>query len=240
MLASCDTIVFATNYLEGRIREYIAEQGIDNVVINHEDKPLGTGGAIRNAQDVLSDTFIVLNGDVISDADIPGLPREATPSRPFSMVATYQDDVSRYGLLDIKDDSVTGFHEKSSTHSGGGWINAGMYYFTSEIYDAIPSKGTSSIEHDVFPHLAESGKLGVVRNTGTWHDVGTKEDYIGANMSLSGRPYVAAPDSVIRGCTIRTSVLLPGSSAINATITDSIIGYGVSVKDTDVSGEILV
>ncbi len=240
MLSSCETIVFATNYLEGRIRRYISEKGIGNVVINHEDEPLGTGGAIRNAQDVLSGTFIVLNGDVISDCCINGLPLVTTPSRPFSIMATYQDDVSRYGLLDIIGDSVTGFHEKSSNHTGGGWINAGMYYFTSEIFDEIPKTGKTSIEHDVFPHVAERGMLGVLRHKGTWNDVGTKEDYLGANLSLSGRSYVAAPDCAIEGSTIRNSVLLPGSSVANATITDSIIGYGVSVRDACVSNEILV
>ena len=53
MLSCCDTIVLATNYLEDTIRAYIADNALSDVVINHEDEPLGTGGAIRNAQGLL-------------------------------------------------------------------------------------------------------------------------------------------------------------------------------------------
>jgi NDP-sugar pyrophosphorylase family protein len=240
MISFCDKIVFATNYLENAIRDYLLRNGIGNVLINHEDEPLGTGGAIRNAKDVLSDEFLVLNGDIISDCSLDTLPRLANPSRPYAMVATHMDDVSRYGLLELHEGAVAGFREKDAHHKGGGWINAGMYFFTSDVFDYIPSRGASSIERDVFPLLAEEGRLSVLRHTGAWHDIGTREDYIRANVELSGTTYVAAPDCTIERSTIQNSVLLPGARVVGSTVKDAIIGYGVSLRDAAVTGEIVV
>ncbi|MCC7568489.1 MAG: NDP-sugar synthase [Candidatus Methanofastidiosa archaeon] len=239
MLSACDEIFLATNYLEDRIREFLSKTDLGHVVVNHEDTPLGTGGAVRNARELLGDSFVVLNGDIVSDCRPETLAACAHKSVSCVLATVPVPDVSRYGRIEEKDGRVTSFSEKEASNHTPGRINAGIYYCTKKVFSFIPGEGPSSLERDVFPRLAEKGLLAAHAHEGIWHDVGTRESYIEANCTLSKTAYVSAPDACVEESDISHSVILSGATVRHATITNSVIGFGARVEHDVVENAIV-
>jgi D-glycero-alpha-D-manno-heptose 1-phosphate guanylyltransferase len=163
-----------------------------------EPSPLGTAGALKFAETLLrsSDDFIVMNGDSFMDIDLQGL---LVAHRNFQGIATlavtYQQSQMRYGTVLIAPESrVSGFIEKNVVASSG-FVNAGIYVFSSHIFDFIPS-GPSSLERDVFPKILSHGVY-AVEQRGIFIDIGTPEDYARA-QELGEQLYLAASSSPAR------------------------------------------
>ncbi|RLG83778.1 MAG: nucleotidyltransferase [Thermoprotei archaeon] len=120
-----------------------------------EDEPLGTGGAIKNAEHVLKDSpFIVMNGDVITDLDprklIDLVMGDPTAVAGIALVPMR----SPYGVVKVSNGYVEEFVEKPRL---GYWINAGVYVMKPEVFQYLPEKG--DIEKTAFPELARSKRL---------------------------------------------------------------------------------
>ena len=134
-----------------------------------EPEPLGTGGGIRFASKDISDPFLVVNGDILSDINVA----EFASQTPNAIVGAYQKDARSYGLLDMYNGKVIAFKEKP-TKECGGYINAGFYLLHPEVFgNAVSDK--FMIEKEIFPQLAEAGKLNVFTHDGYWIDCGTEE-----------------------------------------------------------------
>lgn len=176
-----------------------------------EPQPLGTAGAIRFAAAAagLDETFLAVNGDVISDMDVRRL---WDSHRRWGAEATIQlvevDDPSRYGLVVADDDGrvrsftekppaaeTPGAAEKPSVDEGlgaaerlsparAGWVNAGMYVMEPSVLDRIDAGRPVSIERETFPELAAAGTLRAVDGAGYWIDIGTPESYLAAQLDL--------------------------------------------------------
>lgn len=176
-----------------------------------EPQPLGTAGAIRFAAAAagLDETFLAVNGDVISDLDVGRL---QDCHRRWGAEATIQlvevDDPSRYGLVVADDDGrVRSFTEKpsaaeppgvaerpSSAETPGGaerlgparasWVNAGIYVMEPSVLDRIDADRPVSVERDTFPELAAAGTLRAVDGAGYWIDIGTPQSYLAAQLDL--------------------------------------------------------
>ena len=176
-----------------------------------EPQPLGTAGAIRFAAAAagLDETFLAVNGDVISDLDVRRL---WDRHRRWGAEATIQlvevDDPSRYGLVVADDDGrvrsftekppaaqAPGAAEKPSVDEGpgaaerpgparAGWVNAGMYVMGPSVLDRIDAGRPVSIERETFPELAAAGTLWAVDGAGYWIDIGTPESYLAAQLDL--------------------------------------------------------
>lgn len=134
-----------------------------------EPTPLGTGGGIRFASKDISDPFLVVNGDTLSDVNV----REFILQTPNAIVGAYQKDARAYGLLEMNKGRVTAFLEKPSEECGG-YINAGFYLLHPEVFSGIASE-SFMIEKEIFPQLAQVGKLNVFTHKGYWIDCGTEE-----------------------------------------------------------------
>lgn len=238
ILEDCDEVVLATHYMTDQIVEYITKERLANVIVNSEPTPMGTGGAIRNARYLLGDEFFVLNGDIICQADLKELREVGRRNDGFAMLTREASDASRYGSVEIKGDKITSFDEKAS--SGAGRINAGIYYLTSCVFSYFPKESFVSIEHDVFPALVKDEKLFSSTYGGPWHDIGTREDYIKANLSLSGNDNVIGANCTIDNSTIRRTVVLDGCHIQDCTIKDSVIGPHVTLKGREIKKEIVI
>jgi len=239
LLRGCSEIIIATNYLEDKIRDYLKEHGHNNVRINSEKEPLGTGGAILNARDMLGDEFLVLNGDIITDCDVGKMAAIGKKHGAFAIMAHKKDNVSRYGLLKIgKGCRIEQFMEKSPITQGG-WINAGVYYFTDELFSSIQKKGFTSLEKDVFPNLASEKTLFAYRYKGDWFDVGTREDFINANISLSKSSNVFGDKCHIENSMIRNSVMLDNVHITDSFVSDSIIGPKKDIQNEKIIEKII-
>jgi len=150
-------------------------------------RPLGTGGPIKNAEKLIGrkEPFLVLNGDILTNIDYAELmKRHKTNNKATATIALYRvEDSNRYGVAELaKDNRVLRFVEKPTREKApSNLINAGIYVLEPEIFDYIPSGRPVSIEREVFPKLAEEGKLYGYPFKGLWIDIGEPKDYLKAN-----------------------------------------------------------
>ena len=122
----------------------------------------------------------MVNGDILfnDDLDINKLISFHKRKRALAtMVLAKVEDASRFGLVSIDNDGrVIAFREKPR-QAVPGLVNAGVYVFEPEIFEHIPACGPSSLEEEVFPLLADKGKLYAYVYKGYWVDIGAPKDY---------------------------------------------------------------
>jgi NDP-sugar pyrophosphorylase family protein len=162
-----------------------------------EDPPLGTAGAFKKAQNMIDETTVVFNGDVLTDLDLSKViafhkQREADAT----IVLTPVRNPSAYGLVEYdQEQHVVRFLEKPTEEEiTSNTINAGVYILEPTVLDFIPVGQYCSFEREVFPRLLEAGKkFFACMLDGFWLDIGTPQKYLEANFRvLSGR--FALPD----------------------------------------------
>ncbi len=173
---------FPTSKIAGVALEYVVEPD-----------PLDTAGAIRFAAEKsgVSDTFLVLNGDVLTDLDATAL-LSFHRSRPAeaSIALTPVADPSRFGVVPTDGDGrVTAFIEKPAPGTAPtNLINAGIYVLETSVLERIPGGRRVSIERETFPELVEAGILYALASDAYWLDTGTPQQFLRAQLDiLSGR-----------------------------------------------------
>jgi len=182
-----DTVVLAVNYMAEALVRYFGPTKFDlGIIYSREERPLGHGGPIKKAEDILGDgaPFLVLNGDIISDIDYRRLVDFHNEKGGLATVALYQvPDPSRYGAVEIDGDGrILRFVEKPEPgEAPSNLVNAGIYVFDPKVIDYIPAGRPVSTEREVFPVLAKNGALYGFEIRGLWMDVGVPEDYLRAN-----------------------------------------------------------
>ena len=142
-----------------------------------EDRPLGTGGAIRMAARSCSESDVfVLNGDSYTElnfAEMQARHREANP--PLTVCAVEVADVARYGRVLVENSRITGFSEKGS--SGPGLINAGVYLMRRDLLESLNLPEVCSFEHEVLAIRLRELRPLVHATRGRFIDIGVPEDY---------------------------------------------------------------
>ena len=187
--------IFSSGYLAEAIEREIGDGAAYGVSVEYcvEQEPLGTAGAIANCASVLDDgSFLVFNGDVLSDVDLTSfMESHAANGGMGTIFLTPVDDPRRYGLVELREDgSVASFLEKPSEWEGEALINAGAYVLEPEVLDMVPRGRLFSIERGVFPKLAQSGSLYGYVDHGYWRDIGTPESYLEAQFDVLTRTVV--------------------------------------------------
>ena len=162
-------IIICTGYKTEMIENYLAmKKNIEiKIKFSKEKTPLGTGGAIKKAAKSLKDkSFLVLNGDIITNIDLKKLVKS-----PNSIAAI--ELRTKFGIMDTDDDKVVKFREKKEISDL--WMNAGIYHLLKEIVKDLPNKG--DIEKTVFPEYAEKRKLNTVKFKNVkWYSVDSFKD----------------------------------------------------------------
>lgn len=184
-----DTVVMAVNYMAEALVRYLGPTKYDlGIIYSREQRPLGTGGPIKKAKDLLNgEPFLVLNGDVISDIDIRRLIEYHKQKGGLATVAvTPVVDPSRYGAVELDwEGRITRFVEKPEKGlEPSNLINAGIYVLDTKIFDYIPDGRAVSVEREVFPILANERKLFGFEFHGLWTDMGIPDDYLRANQII--------------------------------------------------------
>ncbi len=217
-----------------------------------EPDPLDTAGAIRFAADKsgVNDTFLVLNGDVLTDFDVSALLAFHRSRRAEASIGlTPVDDPSRFGVVATDAGGpVTAFIEKPPQGTAPtNLINAGIYVLDPAILDRIPAGRRVSIERETFPELVAAGILYALASDAYWLDTGTPRQFIQAQLDIlrGRRPGACLPDER----EIRTGVWahpsaelascpgphsLVGENAViaaGALVSDSVIGSGARVGE---------
>lgn len=193
--AGVTRVVLGTSYRAEVFAERLGDGSDLGVEIAYavEEVPLGTGGAIRNAAELLTcgpdDPVMVLNGDVLSGVDYRALVAGHVASgAALTLHLTRVVDPTAYGLVPTGDDGqVLAFREKPQTPEEivTDQINAGCYVFTRSVIDVIPAGRPVSVERETFPALLDSGVLvrGVVDDA-YWLDLGTPWDFVKGSADL--------------------------------------------------------
>jgi mannose-1-phosphate guanylyltransferase len=217
-----DDVILSCGYMPDGIRAVLGDGSELGIKLRYieEPTPLGTGGALKYAEDMLDERFLMLNGDVLTDFDITAqlAQHERTGARAtLSLVGV--EDPSAYGLVRRNADlSVKGFLEKPKPEEiDTNLINAGIYILHHDVLDGMAPAGTNiSIERDLFPTLVGHGLYGYEAN-GYWMDIGTPERYLQASReildgtvtTLVGDRVAAAGGKLVEGSTVAGEVVAP-------------------------------
>ncbi len=254
-------VVLATSY---RAEMFIAAFGtgaefglsIDYV---YESEPLGTGGGIRNAAELLrggsDDPIVVLNGDILSGHDLPAqvdLHRKKEAAVTLHLVPV--DDPSRYGCVPTDAGGrVTAFLEKTPNPVTN-QINAGCYVFRRSVIDTIPAGQVVSVERETFPGLIQAAAvvMGYAEDA-YWLDVGTPEAFVQGSCdvvlgvlpspALSCEPgeclvlgdaSVAEHALVSGGTTVGCGTVIESGAVVSGSVIfdGAVIGSGAIVRDS--------
>ncbi len=209
-----------------------------------EATPLGTAGGVRNAADLVRGRLVVLNGDILTDADISAVLRfHAARESQTTIGLTPVDDPTRYGLVETDAEGrIRRFIEKPPPEQiTTNMVNAGIYVLEAELLARIAADRPVSIEREFFPALVADGIpcFGVALG-GYWRDIGTPAAYRSAQVDLlQGRVATAiAPRGVSRrGCWLGSGARIDPTAVLHA---PSLLGAGVTVEAGAVIGPLTV
>jgi mannose-1-phosphate guanylyltransferase len=220
-----------------------------------EPTPLDTAGAIRFAADHagIDDTFVVVNGDVLTDLDISELVAfHRSHGSEATISLTPVEDPSAFGVVPTDDDGrVQAFIEKPPRDEAPtNLINAGTYVVEPSVLARIPEGRRVSIERETFPALADDKSLYAQGSDVYWLDTGTPDAYLRAHLDLvlgrrSGPPAPGAVRDPLLGSGVwridevdvrSTSVsdsLVAGGAMIEAgvVVERSVIGRGAVLEE---------
>ncbi len=202
-----------------------------------EPTPLDTAGAIRFAADHagIDDTFVVVNGDVLTDLDISEL---VTFHRRHGSEATISltpvEDPSAFGVVPTDDDGrVQAFIEKPPRDEAPtNLINAGTYVLEPSVLTRIPEGRRVSIERETFPALADDKSLYAQGSDVYWLDTGTPDAYLRAHLDLVlGRRSGPPAPGAVRDPSLGSGVWRMGEVDVRSTsVRDSLVAAGAVVE----------
>src|SRR4028119_1301477 len=173
-------------YLEGwdGLREFLGDYAV-------EEQALGTAGGIKNAEEYLDgETFVVVNGDVLTGTDLVEAIKIHKASDALATITlTSVEDPTAYGLVEVDHEMVVKrFLEKPAADEvTTNLVNAGVYVLEPEVLGMIPAGREVSIEREIFPELQSSGRLRAHVSRAHWRGTGTPRSYLAASHDvLSG------------------------------------------------------
>lgn len=196
-------VVFSCGYKPEAIQRHFGDGASMGMKLSYvvDPEPLGTAGALKNAEPLIhADEIVVRNGDILTDLDIEALAEAHRRHGGLgTLTLTPVDDPSAFGLVRLLEgDRVEAFVEKPSPEDlrpGEPYrINAGTYFLGRGVFDAIPSGRAVSVERETFPALVADGLLYGFPSDCYWRDIGNPESYGAANRDvLSGAIVTQAP-----------------------------------------------
>ena len=246
-----EDVILGCGFMADGVREVLGDGSDLGIRLRYleEPKPLGTGGALKFAEDQLEDRFFMLNGDVLTDIDLTAQLRQHEQTGARATLGLYPvEDPSAYGLVRCNPDgSVSEFIEKPGVDElDTNLINAGAYIIERDVLDDMPPAGTNiSIEREVFPKLVDHGLYGYEAN-GYWLDIGTPDRYLkGTYDILEGKVSTEVGQelgshglALVDGARIDGRVVAPVLVDANCSIAPralvgdrSVLGQGVTVGE---------
>ena len=178
---SITDIVLLTGYLGNQIEEYFGTGRSLGLTIRYsrEEVPLGTGGALREAADLLAESFLVIYGDsylpIQYKTALDAL--ESSPAR--GLLVVYDN---RLGDTSVKSNvaldpngKVIRYEKDAADNTHLRYIEAGVSAFRRSVLDLIPAAGKVSLEEEVFPELIARRELIALPTDQRFYDIGTPD-----------------------------------------------------------------
>ncbi len=174
-------IVLAVDYMHDKIISHFGNGSKFGVNIRYvvEQKPLGTAGSLAPLKEMLSDTFVLLYGDILSKVDMQGMLRVHRSTKTLvTMALTTSPETKGYGVAKLRGDKIVGFSEKPNPkHAESNLINAGVFLVEPELLKHQTVKKSERQLERVFEKLAPEGELAGYVYSGPWYDLETNEKY---------------------------------------------------------------
>src|ERR671918_253521 len=246
-------VVATVQFLASVVRHYFGD-GSDlglSLAYATENEPLGTAGSVKNAEQFLDDTFLVMSGDHVTDLDLPAAAAfHRERGAAATVVLKRAENPLEFGIvITTEDGRVERFLEKP------GWgevfsdtINTGIYVLEPEVLAHVPVNEEFDFAKDLFPLLLEKGLplYGFVAE-GYWADVGNLEAYLEVHRDILDRKVSITPGGfeldrgvwVGEGAEVHPDAKVEGPAYVGdnsrveggATIRDhTVLGKGVVVK----------
>jgi NDP-sugar pyrophosphorylase family protein len=247
--AGITDIILSLNYQPDKIVEIIGNGEKYGVKINYvvEPEPLGTAGAVKFAEKLITQTTVILNGDNLINLDIAAVAKyHQKQNAATTIVLQRLENPIGYGLVEIDEsNNVLNFLEKPSAENlikiSTRTVNAGTYILEPKVVELIPKGENYSFEYGVFPELLKRNeKFVAFVDDSYWLDVGTPPRYLQAHQDIinkrvigfSGEDFRAqgkisanseiCPNSILgKGCVIESG----------AKIENTVLGENVSVGE---------
>ena len=174
----------ALSYLPEIVKAYFGDGTSLGMRLSYaiEKEPLGTAGAVKNLEEWLEGTFLVLNGDIFTDLDLgEGVDFHREKGAAATIVLTSVEDPTAYGVVEADASGrVKRFVEKPSREQvSSPWVNAGTYVLEPGVLEYIPRGQHYMFERGLFPALLEMGlTVYCFRSRAYWMDLGTPQNYL--------------------------------------------------------------
>ena len=175
-------IIISSGYKSNLIEKFLKKKknfGCE-IIFSNEKIPLGTGGAIKRALRYIDEeSFLVLNGDVITNIDLRKILK-----KPNTIAAN--ELKTKFGTMDIKNNKILKFNEKKDVTNV--WMNPGIYHLSKDIERLIPKKG--SLEGVVFPKMVKNKILETVKFTNVlWFSIDSHKDIEECSKEIKSKKY---------------------------------------------------
>jgi len=161
-------VIICSGYKTKMIENYLNNKKLGiKITFSIEDKPLGTGGAIKKAGKKIKDkSFLVINGDTITNIDLKKVMKKE------NSIASIQLR-TKFGILQTEQNKIIKFDEKKEIINL--WMNAGIYHLNKETIKELPTIG--DIEKTLFPDYAKKEKLTIVKFIKSkWYSIDSFKD----------------------------------------------------------------
>jgi NDP-sugar pyrophosphorylase family protein len=164
-------IILCVGHLANQVSDAFGDGSQFGVSIqySHEDKQLGSAGAVKNAEGLLDDVFFVMNGDTYLDMDYEGMADAFREKGKRAAISVYQGDDMESNIYLNEEKVVLRFNEgeMNARHSG-------VSILSHDVLGMIPKDQKYSLEENVFPELARRGEI-MGYLAGRYYDIGTPE-----------------------------------------------------------------
>jgi mannose-1-phosphate guanylyltransferase len=183
-----DDVIMSCGFLATSVREVLGDGSDFGIRLRfvEEPDPRGTAGALKLAEPMLDERFLMLNGDVLTDIDLTSqiAQHEATGATATLALVPVADPTA-YGVVILEEDrSVRDFVEKPSPDRvQSNLISAGAYVLERRILDLVPPDRNVSIEREVWPLLVGAGLYGFPSES-YWLDIGTPARYLQGTFDI--------------------------------------------------------
>jgi mannose-1-phosphate guanylyltransferase len=246
-----DDVVLSCGFMASGVRNVLGDGSAYGLRLRYVDEPepLGTGGAVKFAEELLDERFLVLNGDVLTDIDLTAqLAQHERAGARATLALIPVEDPSAYGLVRCEQDGgVREFIEKPSPDQivDTRLVNAGAYVLQRDVLADMPAGQHVSIEREVFPTLVGDGLYGY-EASGYWLDIGTPERYLQATYDIldgavrttvtdayDAAHVALAPDAEVHGRVVGPALVGPGVRIAEGALVSgrTVLGRGVEVRE---------
>jgi mannose-1-phosphate guanylyltransferase len=183
-----DDVIMSCGFLATSVRNVLGDGSGLGIRLRfvEEPDPRGTAGALKFAEPLLDERFLMLNGDVLTDIDLTAqMAQHEQTGAKATLALVPVPDPTAYGLVHLNEDrSVREFLEKpSSDRIDSNLISAGAYVLDREVLELVPAERNVSIEREVWPLLIGAGLYGFPSDS-YWLDIGTPDRYLKGTFDI--------------------------------------------------------